>query len=109
MALTWRVPKASVVVLLLGLVAWLVPTSSTGVRFDCGPAITAAFGLTRPADPNRFIPQTPGGDTGTVASQSCKMRSALPVLFGGVALLVGTVGVAAAWSDRRKRPISVRT
>lgn len=95
----------SVVVLLFGLAAWLVPTTSSGARFDCGPAITAAFGITRPADPDRFIPSQPGGDTGTVASQSCKVRSILPVFLGGIAVVVGTVGVAAAWSDRRKRPM----
>ncbi len=105
----WRVPKSSVIVLLIGALAWLVPLSSSGaIRFDCGPAITAAFGITRPPDPDRFIPQHPGGDTGTVASQSCKLRSALPVVIGAVALLVGGVGIAAAWSDRRKHPISLR-
>lgn len=108
MARTWRVPKAFVVVLLLGVVAWAVPSSSTGIaRFDCGPAITAVFGIARPANPNRFIPAQPGGDTGTVASQSCQMRSALPVFFGGIAVVVGAFGVAAAWGDRRKHPILV--
>ena len=94
--------------LLLGVLAWLVPTSSSGfVRFDCGPAITAAFKITRPANPDRFIPLHPGGDTGTVASQSCQMRSGIPVLLGGVALLVGAAGLANEWSDRRKWPNSL--
>src|SRR5947209_12083015 len=107
MSRNWRVPRLVPVLLLLGGLAWLAPTSSSGgVRFDCGPAITAAFKITRPANPDRFIPANPGGDSGTTASQSCQMRSAVPVLVGGVALLVGTVGLTAAWSDRRKRPIS---
>lgn len=93
--------------LVVGAAIALVPVSSTGgERYDCGPALTSTFRLVEPADPDRFVPVSPGADAGVSARVDCQDAAFRPTVSGLLLAAVG--GVLVVLGRRAQSAAAVR-
>lgn len=84
----------------LALLLLLPVTSDGGERFDCGPAVTTAFGLTRPPEGDVDVGLDVGGEPMYVARWTTCRRAAIERMILSAELVIAATVILVV---RRRR------